>query len=252
MENNRRILVVNDDGIEAQGIKHLVKMAMELGEVWVVAPAAQCSAMSQRITVNASLEVRKVDFLIEGVDTSGVHAYSVSGTPADCVKIGVLDILPAKPDFVFSGVNLGYNAGFDIVYSGTLGAAMEGIMLGIPALAFSCEGNISSDGRYNFDVTDKYMPDIARELMEKPLPKNQVWNVNFPCCPLEELKGIKYGCIPAKRQFYSDHYDKTEISADSYLLHADGIPSTEGREGTDIGAVTAKYISVGTVTNMIL
>ena len=107
-----RILVVNDDGIKAEGIRRLAACAKKFGEVWVVAPARQCSAMSQRITVRENLEVRKADFPV-----MGVKAYSVDGTPADCVKVALNHLLPEKPDTVFSGINEGYNEGYDILYS---------------------------------------------------------------------------------------------------------------------------------------
>ena len=115
-----RILVVNDDGIKAPG------------EVWVVAPAAQCSAMSHRITVRGDLEVKPYDF-----PATGVTAYSVWGTPADCVKVALGCLMTEKPDIVFSGINAGYNVGRDILYSGTIGAAMEALCWGVPAIAFS-------------------------------------------------------------------------------------------------------------------
>lgn len=104
-----RILVVNDDGIKAPGIKRLVQMAAGLGEVWVVAPAAQCSAMSHRITVRGDLEVKPYDF-----PATGVTAYSVGGTPADCVKVALGCLMTEKPDIVFSGINAGYNVGRDL------------------------------------------------------------------------------------------------------------------------------------------
>ena len=189
-----RILVVNDDGIKAPGIERLARVAKEFGEVWVIAPTVQCSAMSHRITIQADLEVKPVDFPVEGV-----YAYSVSGTPADCVKAALLQIMPQKPDIVFSGINNGYNAGIDLLFSGTVGAAMEALLGGVPAIAFSCEG----EG--NYEVVDAYLYPVAKELMEKKLPANEIWNVNFPCCPVSELKGILRGRVPAQMQFYMDH-----------------------------------------------
>ncbi|MBP1756289.1 MAG: hypothetical protein H6Q59_2687, partial [Firmicutes bacterium] len=176
---NMRILVVNDDGIWAEGIQRLARMAVQLGEVWVVAPKEQCSAMSHRITVFGEMEEEKVDFPV-----AGVQAYSISGTPADCVKIGLENLLPDKPDVVFSGINNGYNVGFDILYSGTIGAAMEALLNGVPAIAFSCDMN----GVYDV-VEDNFLP-ITKELLGRSISKNEIWNVNFPCCSMSELKGI--------------------------------------------------------------
>ena len=105
-----RIMVVNDDGIESDGIRRLAGMAAELGEVWVVAPRHQCSAMSHCITVRGSLHMKEESFPVPGV-----KAYSVDGTPADCVKVGIKYLLPQKPDIVFSGINCGYNVGADIL-----------------------------------------------------------------------------------------------------------------------------------------
>ena len=127
-----KILISNDDSIHAPGIALLAKVAMEFGEVTVMAPAQQCSAMSQRLTVFNDLKLEKVeDFPVP------VHAaYKVDGTPADCVKVALHYVLEEKPDYVFSGINDGYNVGYDISYSGTLGAAFEAVKNGVPAIAF--------------------------------------------------------------------------------------------------------------------
>ena len=146
------ILVVNDDSIHSPGIALLAREAAKLGKVWVVAPASQCSAMSHRLSINSAMRVARVpDFPapVEG-------AWSVTGTPADCVKVALHYILKEKPDYVFSGINDGYNVGYDIAYSGTLGAAMEAVMNGIPAIAFS------NAMRYPLDLPHAYLADIAR------------------------------------------------------------------------------------------
>ena len=186
-----RILVVNDDGIDAKGIHILANAAKAFGEVWVVAPDAQCSAMSQRINVFGELVVRERESPVEGA-----KAYSVSGTPADCVKVALLHIMPQKPDIVFSGINFGYNAGQDILYSGTVGAAVESLSNGIPAIAFSTESN----GIY--DVVEEYLLPIAKDLVGRSLPLHTLWNVNFPGCSVAECKGILENRIPANHQLY--------------------------------------------------
>lgn len=236
-----RILVVNDDGIDAKGIHILAAAAKELGEVWVVAPDRQCSAMSQRITVRGELVIRERDIPVEGV-----KAYSVSGTPADCVKVALLHILPEKPDIVFSGINFGYNAGQDILYSGTVGAAVEALSNGIPAIAFSSEANDI------YDVVEAHLSSIAKNLVGRSLPLDTLWNVNFPGCGLEEYQGILENRIPANHQLYQDYYEKKEQLADGFVLEAGGIPTNEAEEGTDIRAVLDRYISIGTITSGIL
>lgn len=236
------ILVTNDDGIEAAGIQKLAAMAKNLGEVWVVAPAEQCSAMSQRIHVRGELIVqRRKDFPVEGV-----QAFSVSGTPADCVKVALMEILPCKPDIVFSGINIGYNVGQDILYSGTVGAAVEALSNEIPAIAFS------SDMNGIYDVVDEYMLPITKDLLKRPLPANALWNVNFPGCKVSECKGILEDRIPSSHQYYTDNFIRREISEDSFALGILGIPVTEAAEGTDIKAVMDNYISIGVIRNGIL
>jgi 5'-nucleotidase len=236
-----RILVVNDDGIEAEGIRRLAKLASRLGEVWVVAPAEQCSAMSQRITVRGDLPVKPVSFPVEDV-----KAYSVGGTPADCVKVAIMHVMPERPDIVFSGINCGYNAGIDLLYSGTVGAAMEALTQGIPAIAFSSEMN----GIY--DVVEEYLLPLTQELLREPIAANEIWNLNFPGCRVSECRGVLRDRIPAQTEFYRDHYIKTEQPGGAFTLTAAGIPITNGAEGTDIRAVLEGYISIGKVQNTVV
>ena len=150
-----RILIVNDDGIKAPGIRKLAELSMQLGEVWVVAPKSQCSAMSQRITLFEDIEVTP-----ECYDVDGVRAYSVGGTPADCVKVALEFLMPEKPDVVFSGINSGYNTGIDILYSGTVGAAMEALANGIRSFAFSNKNDTS------WETADAYLISIVKELLD--------------------------------------------------------------------------------------
>lgn len=237
-----RILVVNDDGIEAEGIRRLAEAAQTFGEVWVVAPKHQCSAMSSRITLRGEIEVRKETFPVEGVT-----AYSVAGTPADCVKIALAELMTEKPDIVFSGINHGFNAGIDIQYSGTVGAAMEALLSGVPAIAFSSEIHGSAQ------VVGEYLIPIAEKLLKQPLPANEIWNVNFPGCELSGLKGIRWGCTPAQTPFYRDHFQRVREEANGFVLSAAGIPvTTPFPEGTDAYAIQNGYISVGTIRSMIL
>lgn len=237
-----RILVVNDDGIQASGIYHLARTAVELGEVWVVAPDQQCSAMSHRITVHGTIDVIEE----EEFPVDGVHAYRVSGTPADCVKVGFKYLMPQKPDIVLSGINYGYNVGLDILYSGTVGAAMEALLNGIPAIAFSKEMND------NFDVVDAHILSITKELISRSIRKNEIWNVNFPGCALSEFRGILEDRVPEQAQFYLDDFFSTELVGKGFRLSANGKRNTDAEEGTDMRAVLDNYISIGKVINNIL
>lgn len=237
------ILVVNDDGISTNGIARLAQMATQLGKVYVVAPAGQCTAMSMRVTAFESIAISEYDFPIKGVEA----AYSVGGTPVDCVAAAIRSILPQRPDIVFSGINEGYNAGFDIAYSGTIGAAMEALMNGIPAIAFSAE----EKGR--FDICDKYILDIAKELIIVPIAKNELWNVNFPGCGMEGFKGIMRQRSVAKSCYYNNRYIKTQADRGFMLKpKADIITLAQADKGSDIEALLNGYISIGKVKNMLI
>ena len=152
-----KILITYDDSISSEVLFPLAKWAKQFGEVTVVAPSNQCSAMSSKLTIRGSLRVDKVEDFPVPVKA----AYKVNGTPVDCVKVALHYILEEKPDYVFSGINDGYNVGYDIAYSGTLGAAFEAVMQGIPAMAFS------NTMKEPMNIAEKYLTSIIQELIEK-------------------------------------------------------------------------------------
>ena len=229
-----KILVVNDDSIHAPGIALLAKAAMELGEVTVVAPAHQCSAMSQKITIRGDMRVDQVaDFPVPVK-----AAYMVDGTPADCVKIAMQYLLEEKPDYVFSGINDGYNAGFDIAYSGTVGAALEAVMNGVPAIAFSAREN------GNPGAAEAYLPVVLEALLARPAEPGRVWNVNFPDCAAAQCKGVLYGRTPATCSFYDNDYVRT---GDALSIRVTNPGPDRCKEGSDIHAVLHGYVSVGAI-----
>lgn len=237
-----RILIVNDDGIQSKGIEKLAGMAKEFGEVWVVAPDNQCSAMSQKITVRGTLTVKPyLEFPVEGV-----RAYSVSGTPADCVKVATQVIMPEKPDVTFSGINIGYNCGYDILYSGTVGACMESLIAGIPAIAFS------SDMNCIYDAVDEFIYPITKKLLENTPKKNEIWNVNFPGCKASEIKGIKWNSKPAAMSYISDDLKVAKDNDGELELSIGGIWAKSAPEDCDISYLLENYISVGIVKNAII
>ena len=238
-ENMRKILITNDDGIDSDGIIRLAKAASEFGEVWVVAPDGQRSAMSHSITLRHSIEAWEVDFPVEGV-----HAYACNGHPADCVRIGVLNIVPGKPDHVFSGINFGYNLASDLQYSATAGAAFEAAFQKIHAVAFSEEAN------ENHEVTDRYLREIMEELLDKPLGMNQIWNVNFPGCGLAECKGILRNVKVSVDEFYKDHYLETPLPDGRVSYMVEGIRNFRASENTDLWAIIEQYVSIGAATNI--
>lgn len=240
-----KILVVNDDSIHDPGIELLARAAMELGEVWVVAPARQCSAMSQKLTIHGQLRVEKVAPF--PVPVKG--AYSVDGTPVDCVKVALHYLLEEKPDYVFSGINDGYNAGFDIAYSGTLGAAFEAVRSGIPAMAFS------NAGRGTLEIARQYLVPIAKELLGKELAPGEVWNVNFPKAGPGIPKGILRERIIAPVQLYRERYVASTLPDGAVSLSIQGVPAKDPEglpEDSDVKAVRSGYISIGKVRCAVL
>ena len=234
-----RILIVNDDSITAPGIEKLAKAAAKLGEVWVVAPEEQCSALSQKLTLREQLTLRKV----ENFPVAVAGAYAVGGTPVDCVKVALIHILKEKPDFIFSGINNGYNAGFDIAYSGTLGAAFEGARSGIPSIAFSAAGDA------HLEAAEPYLLPVMEELLEKEIESGMVWNVNFPALKNRPLMGILRDRPVATVSMYQETYIESTKPDGTVCLNCHGIPTPDSMVpgGTDVEAVRQGYISIGKV-----
>lgn len=237
--DKRKILITNDDGITAHGIIRLARAAKQFGEVWVVAPAEQKSAASHSITLRHAFDAWPVEFPVEGV-----HAIAVDGTPGDCVRIGVLNIVPGKPDVVLSGINFGYNTATDLQYSATAGGAFEANFQGINAIAFS-EGTANSA-----EITDVYIEQILGELIDKKLPFGQIWNVNFPSCGLSGVKGILYDRKVSKKALFADSYIETKLLDGRIRYQVNGQIQDLAEEGTDLRAILDDYISVGIATNI--
>lgn len=234
----RKILVTNDDGIDSEGIRRLAEVASKFGEVWIVAPCKQYSAMSHSATFWAPIDVWPVDFPVEGV-----HAYATTGTPSDCVCVALNAVLPFKPDVVFCGINAGYNIASSIQYSGTCGAAFEAANQGCHTIAFS----ENHEGTH--EVADRYIEEIASVLIDKPLGVNEIWNINFPGCTLEECNGVKYDCTVSQEQFFSGGYKEIKRDGDKVTYIIDYVPRWEAEEGSDLRAVIDNYVAVGKVKN---
>ena len=239
----RRILITNDDGIKSEGLLRLVKEAVKYGEVWIVAPESERSAASHSITLRHEIDVYPVEYDVQS--EYSVHAYSCSGTPGDCVRVGCTAIVPDKPTVVFCGINFGYNVASDIQYSATCGSAFEAEFQGIPAIAFS-EGV----GECH-EVSDRYLGEIMEKLIDTEFMPGMIYNVNFPFCPLVECKGVLYDREVSRGMVYKDGYKvvkKLENGGLSYMV--DGVFTPEAEEGTDYRAVLDHYVSVGKVQNV--
>ncbi len=235
-----RILITNDDGIEADGIIRLAHVAREFGEVWVVAPESQRSAASHSISLHNPINVYPCDeFPIDGV-----HAFSCSGTPGDCVRVGALAVMPQKPDFILSGINFGCNVASDIQYSATTGAAFEGAFQEIPSIALS-------EGIHRHEVTDKYIREILKKLFSETFKPGAIFNVNFPDCELGECKGVLYDRAVSRSMMFKDHYNVVEELDNGGLSYmVEGVYTPEAEEGTDYDAILNGYVSVGVVNNL--
>ena len=236
----RLILITNDDGIHSDGLERLARIAAAFGRVWVIAPDGQRSAASHSITIRNSVDLFPCDYPVEGV-----QAFSCSGTPADCARIGILHMMPKKPDVLLSGINFGYNMASDIQYSGTVGAAFEAECHGVPAIAFS-EGT-GKDHR----LTDQKLPDILQMLIDRKLPAGQVYNVNFPQCSPEECRGILENRTVSRDAIYRGRYREEEkLPNGGIRLHVDGVYNEESEEGTDFRALIDRFISIGVIQNI--
>ena len=236
----RRILITNDDGIGADGIIRLARAAVGFGEVWVVAPDGQRSAQSQSITMRAGVTVRPASFPVEGV-----RAFACTGTPADCVRIGILNIVPGRPDTVLAGINNGYNVASDLQYSATAGAAFEAVFQKVSAIAFS------EAEHTRHAAADRYLLPVLRDLISRPAEEGRIWNVNFPDTEEEACRGILYDRTVSKDPFYEDRYRAAENGDGSITYLLDGIRNYTGTEGTDLRAVIDGYVSVGTVAHIL-
>lgn len=228
------ILVTNDDGIHAPGIRFLVRIMNQIGDVVVVAPDSAQSGMGHAITINSILQYKELE--LEGKQKD----YSCSGTPADCVKIATKQILTQKPDLVVSGINHGSNAAINVVYSGTMSAAIEAGIDGLPAIGFSlCDYSEDAD----FTPCEEYIKKITRQTLENPMPKGIVLNVNFPKAKKEEIKGIRV-CRQAQSKWVEDFQPRETPYGKKYFWLTGHLENQDQGEDTDLAALEQNYVSV--------
>jgi 5'-nucleotidase len=224
-----RILVSNDDGYMATGILTLAKAASALGDVQIVAPDREQSATSHSLTLHYPLRVRK----------SGNGALIVDGTPTDCVMLGIGKLLEEKPDFVLSGINHGPNLGDDVLYSGTVAAAMEATVLGIPAIAISFASR-DSDRIPEWETT---VQQLLQKIMENDFPAETLLNINLPAVAPDEVKGVRVA--PLGKRVYENSLTKArDPNGKEYFWIGGGESRWWGREDSDFHAIKQGYISV--------
>jgi 5'-nucleotidase len=235
MKEHPLILITNDDGITAPGIRALVEVMRELGDVVIVAPDKPQSGMGHAITINSTLRINK------GHDYGVLEEYSCTGTPVDCVKIAVNKILKRKPDLVVSGINHGSNMSINIIYSGTMSAAVEGAIEGIPSIGFSvCDHSIDAD----FTAAKVIARKLAENVLKNGMPKDVCLNVNIPPLKLEEIKGIKV-CRQARSNWIEELDERKDPSGNSYYwLTGKFVNYEEESTDTDAWALDNNYVSV--------
>lgn len=229
------ILVTNDDGLFAPGIKALVEVMKEIGEVVIVAPDSPQSAQGHSITIEHPIFLNEVDFM------NGVDAYECSGTPVDCVKLALNVVLKGrKPDLCVSGINHGSNAAINIIYSGTMSAAMEASIIGIPSIGFSL---LDFSFKANFAPVKPYVKQIAEHVLENGLQDTNLLNVNFPKLPFEDIKGIKV-CCQAEARWQEEFQEGINPRGQKYYWLKGVFTNNDTRMTTDVEALENGYVSI--------
>ena len=235
MSKRPLILVTNDDGISAPGIRTLISAMNEIGDVVVVAPGSPQSAMGHAITINSTLHCNSIK-----IDDGPQIEYSCSGTPADCVKLGINEILDRKPDICVSGINHGSNSSINVIYSGTMSAAVEASVEGVPAIGFSL---LDYNWNADFSQIREHVIKITKKALKEGIPKGNALNVNFPKLKKEEIKGIKV-CRQANA-YWIEKFDKrtNPQGREYYWLTGEFINTDKGID-SDEWALENGYISI--------
>jgi len=231
-----RILCTNDDGIHAPGLKIVEEIARGLSDdVWIVAPELDQSGVSHSLSLNDPLRLREV----------APKHFAVKGTPTDCVIMAARNVMPQGPDLVLSGVNRGRNAAEDVLYSGTIAAAKEACVLGIPAFALS-QGYTSANKQQPYwQTATEHAPRIIRRVLEQGIPPDVLVNINFPDCPPGAVKGIN-AATQGKRDAQLLHIDARHDGRGNpyfWIAYARGARPT-GKDGTDLAALSDNRIAI--------
>lgn len=232
--SEKLILITNDDSVNARGILSLIQTAKQFGRVVVVAPDKAQSGMGHAITINHPLRLNRVDLF------DGVESYSCSGTPVDCVKLAIYEVLKCKPDLLLSGINHGENTSTNVLYSGTMSAAIEGAMEGIHSIGFSL-ADYASDA--DFSACQPFIEKIIIKTLDSGLAANTCLNVNFPKLSIDKIKGIRI-CSQA-HAFWADRFDKRlDQFGNPYFWLTGDFAEVNPKENTDLEALKNGYVSI--------
>jgi len=227
------ILVTNDDGVHSPGLTSLFQAMNALGDAYIIAPDRERSAVSHALTMHRPLRVEQLK----------ERVYSINGTQTDCVAVGINKILPVRPVFVVSGINKGANLGDDITYSGTVSAAIESTIMGIPAFAVSLFMQKQPLWHANFETSAGIAGDIGRYILAHSLPYDTLLNVNIPDVPRGSIKGLKL--TRQGKRIYDDSIKETfDPHGEKHYWIGGGKPYWEHGEDTDIQAVQDQYVSI--------
>ncbi len=235
MKKRPLILVTNDDGIMAPGVRALISVMNEIGDVVVVAPDSPQSGMGHAITLDSTIYCDAVTN-----DEGDQFEYRCSGTPADCVKMAISEILNKKPDLCVSGINHGSNSSINVIYSGTMSAALEAGIEGIPAIGFSL---LDYSWNANFEGLKKHIKKIALQVLHNGLPDGVVLNVNFPKLLNNDFKGIKI-CRQARANWVEEFDKRINPQGKEYYWMTGKFINLDNGEDTDVWALENDYISV--------
>ena len=235
MKQTPHILVCNDDGVTAPGILNLVQAVKSLGRVTVVAPDSPQSGMGHAISVGKPLRLNRFRF-----EDEEIEAWACSGTPVDCVKMAVGVLLPEKPDLIVSGVNHGLNASISVLYSGTMSAAVEGAIEGIPAIGFSLD-NFSIEA--DFTASRTVVRHVVEQALAHPFPSHTALNVNIPYVTLDQLKGYKIA-RQALGRFVEEFEHRVDPYGRDYYWLSGAFKLEDEGEDTDIWALHNGYVSI--------
>jgi len=228
------ILITNDDGVSAPGIRNLVEAVKDLGKIVVVAPDKPQSGMGHAITIGAPLRLTAVH------NFENIEAYQCTGTPVDCVKLAVDKVLHRKPDLCLSGINHGANHSINVIYSGTMSAAVEAAIESIPSVGFSL---LDFSIEANFDGARKYARIIVEKLLKSKQDKHMVLNVNIPAVPPEHIKGVKI-CKQAYAKYVEDFVERQDPHGRKYFWLTGEFVNFDKGKDTDVWALAHNYVSV--------
>ena len=229
------ILLTNDDGVEAKRLQVLHTVLSKKWKTVVVAPDREQSATSHSLTLNRSLRICDL----------GGNIYSVDGTPTDCVMFAVYSLLPQKPDLVVSGINHGANLADDVTYSGTVAAAIEGTLLGIPSVAISVpkKGNPSFEHFHIFEYAARFAVRLVEKIAAEEMPEDTLLNVNIPNCDRKDIGGIRITRL-GKRVYRDVIERETDTDNQAYFRIAGSAPDWEGGEDSDVSVIDRNMISI--------